>query len=114
MTKVLMMWNNLQLEMEGHANAGEIGKDIVCAAESILVQALIRTLENAEKRGRTKLFLDSKEDAMGRLTGGSVKVRADPGMGNRAEIKSYFRFCVTGLKEIAKEYPKNVQVREVG
>ena len=114
MTKALMNWKDLELQVEGHANAGEPGTDIVCAAVSILTQTLVMTLENAEKRGRTKLWSKYQMDKQGAPYGGHLKIRADPGMGNREEIKSYFRFCVNGLKELSKEYPKNVWAREVG
>ena len=112
MTQVKMDWGSLRIELKGHAEAGEPGKDLVCAAISILVQTLARTLQRAEQRGRTKFGADVQEKGPDK---DMIKALwADPGMGNRMEIKSYYRFCVNGLKLLAEEYPHNVRVTEVG
>lgn len=105
MTKVTMYWPRLRLEVSGHAGADEIGKDIVCAGESILVYALAQTLENAENRGRCEY--------KAKIDGPEALIWANPTMGSLNEIKAYFRFAVNGLKMLAEQYPGNVSVKEV-
>lgn len=112
MTEVRMDWNRMRIEFKGHAEAGEYGRDLVCAAVSILVQTLARTLQRAEQRGRTKFGADVQEKGPDK---DMIKALwADPAIGNRMEIKSYFRFCVNGMRLLAEEYPRNVKVTEVG
>lgn len=105
MTTAFMDWENLTLKVEGHAEYGEKGKDIVCAAESMLVCALAETLENAAQRGRTTIRLEQED--------GKAMISANPCMECRAEIKAYFRLCVTGLKMLQQEYREHIKVREV-
>ena len=42
MTRVCYYRNEYRLRAEGHAGAGEKGRDLICAAESILMMALER------------------------------------------------------------------------
>lgn len=48
MTKVSYDRAGLRMKISGHANSGEYGRDIVCAAESILMLTLERQLEELE------------------------------------------------------------------
>ena len=105
MIKAVMDWNRLRLEEAGHANYAEKGQDIVCAGVSILTNALANALEEAEERGRCSLETKERD--------GYAMITADPSMGNRQEIKAYFRMAVTGLKMMQEEDPKNVEIREV-
>jgi len=106
MTRAVMYWDRMRLEVKGHAGGGEKGKDIVCAAISMLAEALVGVLDEAEKRGRTSYGCKEGD--------GMIIVWADPGLGNLNEIKAYFRMCATGLKMLKQEYPKNVDFSEVG
>lgn len=106
MTRAVMYWDRMRLEVKGHAGGGEKGKDIVCAAISMLAEALVGVLDDASKRGRT--IYECKDGD------GLIVVWADPGLGNLNEIKSYFRMCVKGLKMLQQEYPNNVQIDEIG
>lgn len=105
MTKAVMNWDRLRLEVNGHANWDEVGKDIVCAAESMLVQALWKTIEEATARKRCEMGGDMAE--------GQCIIWAEPKYGYRNEIKNYFKVCVVGLKMLAEEYPKYIEVWEV-
>lgn len=105
MTTAFMDWENLTLKMEGHANYGEKGKDIVCAAESMLVCALAETLESAAKRGRTTVHMEQED--------GKARISANPCMECRAEIKAYFRMYIAGMKLLQQEYPEHIKVQEV-
>ena len=107
MTKAIMYWNRMRMEVQGHANADEKGKDIVCAGVSMITGALIGMLEEAEARGRT--MAEWKWDENKAL----LVIWADPNMGSLAEIKAYFRMCIKGLRMLHDEYPRYVDVKEV-
>lgn len=105
MIKGRMYWDRMRLEVGGHADYDVIGKDIVCAGVSMITSALIGVLEDAQTRGRTTFAYKDEE--------GQLTVWADPNMGSMQEIKSYFRMCVKGMRMLAEQYPKNVEIREV-
>ena len=105
MTQVTMIWDRLRLLVDGHAGHGSEGNDIVCAAESMLVSALIGALEDAQERGR--LNFGWKRD------GAKVIVWADPNISNLNECKAYFRMCAKGFRMLQGEYPENVAIKEV-
>ena len=51
-----------RLRMSGHAGAGEPGRDIVCAALSILVYALVASgAEGRVERGEAELLLPDRD-----------------------------------------------------
>ena len=101
-----MDWKKLELKMWGHAGHAEKGKDIVCAGASILFDALGAALAEAQERGRTKhRFYD--------LGGTAFIHAADPGLQSIGEIKAYYRMAVKGLRMLAEQYPKNVELKEV-
>lgn len=105
MIRARMNWAQLRMEVSGHAGFAEPGKDIVCAGVSMLVQAMAGALEDAEKRGRTVAGYREKD--------GTVTVWADPNADCIGEVKAYFKMCVKGIRMIAEEYPKNVEIKEV-
>lgn len=105
MTKAVMYWDRLRIDVEGHAGAGEVGQDIVCAAASMLINALAGVLEEAEERGRMQYGFKTED--------GKASVYANPNLGYLNEAKAYFRMCVKGFRMLAKEYPKNVDIKEV-
>ena len=105
MTKAIMYWDRLRLEVNGHAGYAEEGKDIVCAAISMLTDALGGVLEEAEERGRCEHKIRDGD--------GSTVITADPTMGSRQEIKAYFRMAVTGFRMLQEQYPKHIEIREV-
>lgn len=104
MTKIRMDWKNLKLEMTGHAGAAPAGQDLVCCAESILSQTLIGVLAD--------MAADADMDWTGKPEQGYMMIEADPRKGHEAEVRSYFRFAVKGLRMLAEAYPQNVEIRE--
>lgn len=101
-----MDWRRLELMMWGHAGYAEQGKDIVCAGASALFDALTGTLKEAEERGRTTATLRERGE-------NTVIITADPSMNNVNEIKAYYRMAATGLRQLAEQYPENVELKEV-
>ena len=106
MIKATMYWERMRLEVKGHAGFAEKGTDIVCAGASMLVQALVGSLDVAEQRGRCEYKAKNTED-------GEAIIWAFARPGTQAEIKAYFRMCVTGLRMLQREYPTHVSVKDV-
>ena len=85
-----------EIEISGHANYAEVGKDIVCAGVTALTQTLIRSIEN--------------------LTSDKIEYEISPGRSdihfrNLSEegkllVDSFF----IGVCQIADEFPEYVRV----
>lgn len=85
-----------EIEISGHANYAEVGKDIVCAGVTALTQTLIRSIEN--------------------LTSDKIEYEISPGRAdihfrNLSEegkllVDSFF----IGVCQIAGEFPEYVRV----
>lgn len=101
-----MDWRRMELMMWGHAGYAQAGKDIVCAGASMLFDALVGTLRDAEERGRTTAAVRERGES-------TVIITADPSMNNVSEIKAYYRMAVKGLKMLGEQYPENVELKEV-
>ena len=105
MTKAVMYWSRMRLEVDGHAGGGEKGKDLICAGVSAIISALCEALRLAENRGRCESECEDED--------GHAEVWAFPSMGYSNEIRAYFKMCIAGLRLIARTYPGNVKVEEV-
>lgn len=79
-------------EITGHAGFAEVGHDIVCAAVSALFCTLVIAVDG-----------DSKESVL------HGQIRAAPTQNNKA----LFRAFTMGCREIAAQYPDNVQLMEI-
>ncbi len=82
---------NCFLKVSGHANFGEIGKDIVCAGVSSLYSALAKCVENADKEA----FFDDTQGVI---------------ISKNEKCVPYFEMAICGMREIAKEYGEFVEV----
>lgn len=87
------------ITIKGHANYAEHGKDIVCAAVSVLVQTLIQSVED--------LTADKIEYSM---SPGTVDIKfwclSDQ---SKVLIDAFF----IGIKGIAAAHPDNVRLTEL-
>ena len=106
MTKVKMDWKRLVLDMDGHAGSGIYGQDIVCAAESMLMQALLQTLIDMEQEKKLGMDWTGGPDM------GFVHVEAAPAEEYRQEAEAVFRVTVTGLRMLAEEYKDYIELEE--
>ena len=107
MIKAVMYWERFRLEVTGHAGYEQAGKDIVCAAASMLDNALAGALDEMEQRGRCEMKAVVNEMK------GSFMVWANPTMGAVSECKAYFRMAVKGFRMLQQAYPGLVSIREV-
>ena len=102
MTRIRMDWKRLELTAEGHAGAGEIGEDIVCAGISAIFTALGQYLLRYEHLTRPVLELRS----------GESKIRGRPLPGWRRRTKAAFRQAADGLMIMAECYPDHASFKE--
>lgn len=94
------------LDVTGHAEHGEKGEDIVCAAISTLFYTLAEALyQSREMLAEDMLFSD--EDGNGHL---SCKPKAE----YEANVSLIYLTILTGFELVAKNYKKNVEVVVVG
>lgn len=89
------------LRAEGHAGYAEKGKDIVCAAVSVLMQTLACSVD-ADNTGNTFELSDGKN-------GNRLTVQAPMSVLNRNK----FDLVVEGLIRLAENYPENVQFKKL-
>lgn len=88
---------SLRLYVTGHACYDNSGKDIVCAAASALGFALLGFLES-----RDGGFTDVDYS----VECGKLEITAP----NTAEIAVAYEVAVTGLMQLSRKYPENIQV----
>ena len=91
--------NTHTLEMTGHANYDEYGKDIVCAGCSSLIQALIGWIEENHWKADC-INVDTK----------GVYISCEGG----AEVSAVFNMTALGLEQIANCYPDHVEIDIIG
>lgn len=88
------------LWIRGHAGAGPPGEDLVCAAASMLVQTLARTVLRLEAQGETA----------------AVRIRIRPGSAaircrNTAPARAAFRVIRDGFSLLCAAHPACVELR---
>lgn len=89
---------NNRIKIRGHAEFAELGKDIVCAGVSTLVQTLIQSVEELTTDKITYSMSPGKVDIKFWCLSDNSKVLID----------AFF----IGIKQIADNYPENVRVTE--
>ncbi len=88
-----------RLRVEGHANAGQYGEDVVCAGVSALVETLALAWQHtAAHAGSVRIEMGSADF---RLTDGS-----------QAEEAIAMRVIVEGLEDLAKTHARYVRWQE--
>lgn len=89
-----------KLEISGHADYAEHGKDIVCSAVSCLAQTYLFYLRELERRGRA--FVDSLI-----ISEGYFKLYATM---KSPEAEAAFEMLSCGLRSVSDSYPDNVKI----
>ena len=96
----------LELEIEGHANHGEKGEDIVCSAISTLFYTLGETLYQS---------LEMLEDAPTfKDTEGKGYLSCNPKKEYGGNIACMYRTILVGMELVALHHPKNVTFKVEG
>ncbi len=98
MTKVLYSAreNYIQLEIQGHAGFDEVGRDIVCAAISILSQSFVACMQ------------EEAEESNYRIDNGYLWVEA-----SGYKVPYCFMPILTGFRMLEDLYPDYIEIIEV-
>jgi uncharacterized protein YsxB (DUF464 family) len=81
--------------VEGHGGAGPLGKDIVCAAVSVLVRTAFKTL-SAREGIKVRGFAPKR---------GFFQMETDYTPGGKEFLAAAGAFLVEGLKSVSEDYP---------
>ena len=100
--------NRFSLMVQGHADAGEYGHDIVCAG----VSALVTTYANAFMNLLPSMGAAVRLRAM-EIEAGNAQIEADVDDGH-ADCAAVHRAIMDGLDMISQEHPGNVLFTEIG
>lgn len=90
-----------RLSMEGHANAGEMGKDLVCSAASILAYTLAANVESLVEEGKAREPVIVMKDGETVITCNAVRRYRDV-------VTLVFDSVIVGLDLLAHKYPQNI------
>lgn len=92
---------SFEIHANGHAQYAEHGKDIVCAAVSILLYTLLEAIDPK----------DMERDMIVVLQPGSTFISMTPKTEKRDSVIGVLSFVETGFKLLEKNFPKNVCFR---
>ena len=97
-----------RLIMDGHAQSAEHGRDIVCAAASILAYTLANNVASMAASGQIRM------SPVVRLEEGSAEVCVTPRSGFRAVVTLIFDTICAGFALLARDYPEYItyEIRE--
>ena len=107
MTQITLFWDDeglVGLESRGHSGSGSKGEDVVCAAVSALVHALLLGLKDVARMSEE---LECGVDASVPL------IRVKWPRGKVRELDLLTRTIAVSLKEIASGYAGYVNISEV-
>ncbi|MBZ2404801.1 ribosomal-processing cysteine protease Prp [Liquorilactobacillus hordei] len=91
-------------ELKGHADSGEYGQDIVCAAVSALA---ISTINGLEQLAKVQLYVDANEQ-----NGGFLQARlADSAINDEAAQLLLTNFRL-GIGDVTKNYSDYIEIIE--
>ena len=99
MTRVSYDRVGLRMKIAGHANYGEYGRDIVCAAESILMLTLARQLEELE--GLERLSIIKRQ--------GQADISCCPRRERTLRCRDIFETIFLGYQILESMYPEYVE-----
>ena len=90
--------------MEGHADAGEEGYDIVCSAVSALAIGCVNSIETFTQAGFEE---DAADD------GGYLKVILKPETVEDHDAQLLLKSMVLAVSQMAESYPENLRIRHI-
>lgn len=96
-----------RLRVEGHAGYDEEGKDIVCAAASILFYTLARALQEMESKGELQRFFC-------RSSKGKAFVGCLPRSDCEQSTALLFETIESGYQLLQEQYKEYLQVSKAG
>ena len=90
-----------RLTVKGHANAGEPGHDLVCAACSTLAYTLAANVGNMEANGHVR-------NVIVKLEPGDAEICCDARSGSRMIVARIFEAICVGFEMLATDKPKYI------
>ena len=96
-----------RVTVEGHAQSGEVGHDLVCASASILVYTLAAFVENMKACGQVKYPTIE-------LAEGESTVYCNAPKRIKASITLAFDTICAGFELLAHNYPENISYKIMG
>jgi uncharacterized protein YsxB (DUF464 family) len=111
-TRVTLFWGKeglVGLESEGHSGFAPEGEDIVCAAVSALVQALLVGLRDVARVEDAEFEMERKREKENPVSLVRVKWKED----RAAELDLLTRTVALSLREMAAGYSGYVSISEV-
>ena len=97
-------YDRLLISIEGHNAYAEQGKNIVCAAVSVLAYTLINCMLDEEAQGNVKLIRNIVRD-------GFVHLEIEYYDFSKERVKGILDACLTGFLMLEESYPKHVAFR---
>jgi uncharacterized protein YsxB (DUF464 family) len=107
MIKVMYHRDLNRVEVEGHAQSGEVGHDLICASASILVYTLATFVENMKNAGQTKY---PKVE----LTEGYALINCKAPSRYKSSVTLAFDTVCAGFDILAQNYPDNISYKIMG
>lgn len=95
----------MKLQIMGHANAAEPGKDLVCCALSIIAQSLSMYLYDLENAGLLKESINS-------VMPGNTFIEVVASEYGDQLVRAAFAMARAGLRAMAEDYPENISMKE--
>lgn len=95
---------NYKIEIAGHANSGEMGKDLICSAASILTVTLDKLYAKLES-------LDMLESRTSIIEPGFARVSCKPKECYRCGVRLQTLAICEGYQILAEEEPEHVQYK---
>ena len=87
-----------EISVKGHGEYAEYGKDIVCAAVSMLFTSAAQTLADYNTEHPIKCFMYDLKGGNGYIQGSS----------NSRKVEGVFDMLITGIEMVSDIYPENV------
>ena len=97
-------YDRLLISIEGHNSYAQYGKNIVCAAVSILAYTLINCLLDEEAQGNVKLIRNVVRD-------GFICLEIEYFDYSKERVKGIVDACLTGLLMLEESYPEHISFR---
>lgn len=87
--------------MDGHAQSGPVGNDLVCASASILIQTLVAFVNNMVAAGQTKCPII-------KLSDGHAFIDCKAPKRYKSPVTLVFDTICAGFDLLAHDYPDNI------
>lgn len=95
----------LSMNMDGHANFAEIGKDVVCAGASVLGMTVAQAIQIMSDDGRLA------KKAHIKIRSGRIRAVAKPKPEYFAEAQHIYYLGEVGFKLLSEAYPGTIKLK---